>query len=135
MKFSTQAITLASARHPWRTIAVWGVVAALALGAIGAARWRTDDRGASDEQSSRNGRWMRRRRRSREARATEAIVVRSRVPADSPGSRRLVGSRLPTRLRTLDGIEVPMEGESAPVISRDEAGGSRAADRLRRRLP
>ncbi len=32
----TQAITLASARHPWRVIAAWSVTAALALVAVGA---------------------------------------------------------------------------------------------------
>ena len=48
------------------------------------------------------------------SRATEAIVVRSQVhTADSPGSRQFVGT-LADELRTLDGIEVPMQSESAP---------------------
>jgi RND superfamily putative drug exporter len=35
MKLSTQAITTASARHPWRTIGAWIVAFALAIAAIG----------------------------------------------------------------------------------------------------
>ncbi len=35
MKLSTQTITTASARHPWRTIGAWSVAFALAIAAIG----------------------------------------------------------------------------------------------------
>ncbi len=35
-RLSTRALALAGARHPWRTIAAWMVVAVLAAVAIGA---------------------------------------------------------------------------------------------------
>ncbi len=121
MKFSTQAIAVASARHPWRTIAVWAVVAALALGAIGAllgGALTTEGRPTNNPESERAVD-ARAQAFPGGSRATEAIVVRSLVhTADSPEFRQFVGT-LADELRTLDGIEVPMESESAPVISRD----------------
>ena len=36
MKLSTQTVTAASARHPWRTIGAWIVTFVLAIAAIGA---------------------------------------------------------------------------------------------------
>ena len=33
---STQAIALASARHPWRAIVVWVITVVIAFGAVGA---------------------------------------------------------------------------------------------------
>ena len=35
MKLSTQTVTQASARHPWRTIGAWFAAAVLAIAAIG----------------------------------------------------------------------------------------------------
>jgi RND superfamily putative drug exporter len=121
MKFSTQAIAVASARHPWRTIAAWGVVATLALVAIGAllgGALTTEGRPTNNPESER-AEDARAQAFPGGSRATEAIVVRSQThTADSPEFRRFVGT-LADELRTLDGIEVPMESEPASVISRD----------------
>jgi uncharacterized membrane protein YdfJ with MMPL/SSD domain len=121
MKVSTQAIAVASARHPWRTIAAWGVVATLALGAIGAllgGALTTEGRPTNNPESERAVD-ARAQAFPGGSRATEAIVVRSRVhTADSPEFRRFVGT-LADELRTLDGIEVPMESESTSAVSRD----------------
>ena len=107
-------------RHPWRTIAVWGVVAALALGAIGAllgGALTTEGRPTNNPESERAVD-ARAQAFPGGSRATEAIVVRSQVHSGLAGFRQFVGT-LADELRTLDGIEVPMESESAPVISRD----------------
>ena len=55
MKLSTQAITVASARHPWRTIGVWVVASVLAIAAIAMFldSLTTEGRPTNDPQSER----------------------------------------------------------------------------------
>jgi RND superfamily putative drug exporter len=117
----TRRIALASARHPWRTIAAWGVVSVLALVAVGALlgdSLTTEGRPTNDPQSERAAD-ARAQALPGATRATEAIVVRSTVhTADSREFQRFVAS-LADELRILEGLEVPMDSESAAAISSD----------------
>src|SRR5687768_16622769 len=56
MTLSTQSITTASARHPWRTIAAWVVASGLAVAAIGMLlgdALTTEGRPTNDPESER----------------------------------------------------------------------------------
>ncbi len=88
----TQAITLASARHPWRVIAAWSVTAVLALVAVGALlgdALTTEGRPTNNPESER-ALELRAQAFPGRSRATEAVIVSSeRYKVDSPPFRAL----------------------------------------------
>jgi putative drug exporter of the RND superfamily len=122
MRMSTQAIALASARHPWRTIVAWVVTAAIALGAIGAllgGSLTTEGQPTNNPESD----------RALEARAvafpgrrpaTDAIIISSeRYTVDSPQFRAL-GVRLARDLGKLEGVAaVETRGGPVSLVSPD----------------
>jgi RND superfamily putative drug exporter len=122
MRISTQAVALASARHPWRVIAAWGVTAVLALGAVGVLlgdALTTEGKPTNNPESD----------RALEARAqafpgrspaTDAIIISSeRYTADSPQFRAL-GVRLARELRGIEGVAaVRTRGGPVSLVSPD----------------
>ena len=119
---STQAIALASARHPWRTITAWVVTAALAIVAIGAllgGALTTEGEPTNNPESE----------RALEARAqafpgrrpaSDAIIISSeRFTVDSPQFRAL-GVRLASELRGIEGVAaVQSRGGPVSLVSSD----------------
>ena len=95
VKLSTQTITTASARHPWRTIGAWIVVVrARDRGDRDAPRRQPDDRGRADEQPrvgarDRRARSRRSRRIPDDVRRRDVVVIRS----DAVHGRRAGSSR------------------------------------------
>jgi putative drug exporter of the RND superfamily len=102
----TQAITLASARHPWRVIAAWGVTAVLALVAVGVLlgdALTTEGRPTNNPQSER-ALELRAQAFPGRSRATEAVIVSSqRYTVDSAQFRALT-EELAAELRGVDGV-------------------------------
>jgi uncharacterized membrane protein YdfJ with MMPL/SSD domain len=122
VSISTQGIARASARHPWRTIAAWGVTAVLAVVAIVAllgGALTTEGEPTNNPESE----------RALEARAqafpgrspaTDAIIVNSqRYTADSPQFQAL-GARLARELRDIEGVvAVEIRGSPVSLVSSD----------------
>ena len=95
MKFRTQALATASARHPWRTIAAWVVAVVLAVVAIGAllgGALTTEGKPTNNPQSQRAKDTLERAFPPTANTAfTDIIVVRStRYTVDAPQFRALV---------------------------------------------
>ncbi|MGH3017961.1 MAG: MMPL family transporter [Gaiellaceae bacterium] len=116
VRISTQSIALASARHPWRTIAAWAVTAALAIAAIGVllgGALTTEGEPTNNPESE----------RALEARAqafpgrrsaSDAIIVSSeRFTVDS-AQFRAFGARLASELRGIEGV-VAVQSRGGPV--------------------
>jgi uncharacterized membrane protein YdfJ with MMPL/SSD domain len=122
VSISTQGIARASARHPWRTIAAWGVTAVLAVVAIVAllgGALTTEGEPTNNPESE----------RALEARAqafperspaTDAIIVNSqRYTVDSPQFQAL-GARLARELRDIEGVvAVEIRGSTVSLVSSD----------------
>ena len=106
MKISTQTVALASARHPWRVIAAWGVTAVLALSAVGILlgdALTTEGRPTNNPESER-ALEVRAQAFPGRSQATDVVIVSSeRYTVDSPPFRALVGG-LAGELRGVDGV-------------------------------
>ncbi len=126
MKLSTQALALASARHPWRTIAAWAVAAVLAFVAIGVLLGGslTSTGNPTGKPQSERARDVQLRAfpASSGASATDLIVVRSlRYTAASLPFRTLV-ERLAADVRADKGVasvQTYLAAGGASLVSRD----------------
>ena len=113
---STQAISLASARHPWRTIAAWAVFAVLALGAVGAllgGALTTEGKPTNNPESERAAD-ARAQAFPGQAAAIDAVVIRSKAHTTDSRQFQAVTADLADDLRGLDEV-----GRGAVVVSTD----------------
>src|SRR5262245_6546041 len=113
---STQAISLASARHPWRTIAVWGVAAVLALAAVAVllgGALTTEGRPTNNPESERAAD-ARAQAFPGQAAAIDAVVIRSKAHTTDSRQFQAVTAGLADDLRGLDEV-----GQGAFVVSAD----------------
>ena len=99
MKLSTQTITTASARHPWRTIGAWIVAFALAIAAVGVLlgdSLTTEGAPTNNPQSERAIDAIARAfPRDPASLTTDVVVIRSeRYTVDAPEFRAFVGGLL-----------------------------------------
>jgi uncharacterized membrane protein YdfJ with MMPL/SSD domain len=121
MRISTQTVTLASARHPWRVIAAWAATAILALVAVGALlgdALTTEGRPTNNPESERAVD-VRAQAFPGRSRATEAVVVRSeRYTVDSRPFRALVAD-FADELRRIDGVVAIDTPGGVPLVSAD----------------
>jgi uncharacterized membrane protein YdfJ with MMPL/SSD domain len=125
-KLSTRALALASARHPWRTIAGWTVVAVLAAVAIGALLPGALISGGNptNNPQSLKARDLIQRDFAASARAaaTDVIVVSSqRYSVDEPQFRAVV-RRLAAEARGAEGVtsvQTYLGQGGARLVSRD----------------
>ena len=97
VKLSTQTITTASARHPWRTIGAWIVAFALAIAAVGALlgdSLTTEGAPTNNPESERAIDAIARAfPRSPETFTTDVVVIRSeRYTVDAPEFRAFAGA-------------------------------------------
>jgi RND superfamily putative drug exporter len=126
MKLSIQAVALASARHPWRTIAFWAalvVAGVVAIGALLGGALATEGNPTNDPESERAADALSRAFPSSVGAAvTDIVVVRSsRYTVDEPQFRALVRG-LGSQVRRADGIEsvrTYLDGRGASLIARD----------------
>ena len=124
--FSTRALALASASHPWRTLAAWGVAAVLGIVAAGAllgGSLSSENRPTDNRQSQQAADLIDRSfPAGSRASATDMIVIRSaRYTVDSPQFRSLVDG-LAGEVRHDAGVASAttyLDGGGASLVSRD----------------
>jgi uncharacterized membrane protein YdfJ with MMPL/SSD domain len=109
VKLSTQALALASARHPWRTIGLWVVcvvVAAVAIGALLGGALTTEGNPTNNPQSERAKDALSRAfPATASAAVTDIVVVRSpRYTVEAPQFRALVRA-LAATVRQAGGVD------------------------------
>src|ERR1041385_5227920 len=114
LKFSTNAIARASAAHPWRTIAVWGlalVVSGVLIGALLPSAMTTEST-FSNMPEARKGQQLIEDRLRGQEQDSEAVVIRSTtLTSDAPAFQAFVGDIL-TKVRAL-GPEIVAASTSA----------------------
>jgi uncharacterized membrane protein YdfJ with MMPL/SSD domain len=125
MKFRTQALATASARHPWRTIAAWVVAIVLAVVAIGAllgGALTTEGKPTNNPQSQRAKDTLERAFPPTANTAfTDIIVVRStRYTVDAPQFRALVrGLGADVRRAGVDNVRTYLDTRSPAPVTKD----------------
>ena len=125
MKFRTQALATASARHPWRTIAAWVVAVVLAVVAIGAllgGALTTEGKPTNNPQSQRAKDTLERAFPPTANTAfTDIIVVRStRYTVDAPQFRALVrGLAADVRRAGVDNVRTYLDTRSPAPVTKD----------------
>ena len=126
MRFSTQVLVTASARHPWRTISVWivaVVVAIVAIGGLLGGALTTQGNPTNDPQSQRA-------KDAREAAfpagsaaaVTDVVVVRSsRYRVDAPQFRSIVASlsREVRGAHNVSSVRTYLDAHDSSLVSRD----------------
>jgi RND superfamily putative drug exporter len=115
-RLSTSSLALASARHPWRTIAAWvvtAVIAVVALGALLGGSLTTEGNPTNNPESLRA---LDAKEQAFPASVTDLVVIRSeRYTTGAPAFQALVKD-LTADVRAVEGVA---SARHAPLVSRD----------------